>query len=898
MKKYLGWIIAGGVLLLLAAILVGVFLFVTRRPFPDTSGVQTVSGINAPVEIIRDESGIPHIYAETTDDMYFAQGYAHAQDRFWQMEFSRRLGAGRLSEYFGESTLSIDRFMRTMGFFDTAQREYESLPESNRSALEAYAAGVNAYTQGRATGALGLEFTLLGLQGVDVEIEPWEPVNSLTWLKIMAYDLGGNLQEELNHIDLVARVGLEKAMEFYPEYRIEDMPVIVPDAELERFLDDELLSDAPSATAAARAAAAGRADVGAGGSGRTALAVPESGSPITAARQALTDNLVGGEVAFEPLAFGRGGSVGSNSWVIGGSRTQSGMPLLATDLHLGVQMPSIWYEVVLHAGTDTASGDRPFDAAGFSFAGVPGIILGHNSDIAWGLTNVNPDIQDLYIERINPENPHQYQVNGEWRDMEVRVEEIDVHGLSEPFRFTVRTTRNGPIITDAEGSQDERSGFGVEVPSPAPEGLALTELSLRWTAFRINRTFRAVFEWNRARDFGEFREASQYFDIPSQNLVFADTRGNIAYQTPGLIPVRRTGDGAFPVPGWVDDYQWEGFIPFEELPYTFNPEQDYVVTANNAITSERYEHLITTDFNHGYRARRIVDMVEADGERITAEDVADQQGDSLNLSAAEIVPYVVDVAPGEVEIADLTVPAEDIGVAQEILAAWDGYMTEDSPAAALYALFYVSLIEETLKDEIPAKLWKRSRLLGGTSRLHTFFHNILSEPDNPWWDDVTTPDRREQRDEVLRRALAGAMVKGQDLLGTRVGRWEWGDLHTITFRNQTFGESGIGLIESLFNRGPYPVRSGLDQVFSADFDVTDPFEVVNHTSMRQIIDLADLTESRLVHTTGQSGHPYHEHYTDFIEKWRTVEFHEHYWGRSELLASDFDLLRLDPAADQ
>ncbi|MFW5785701.1 MAG: penicillin acylase family protein [bacterium] len=893
MKKYFGWIIAGGVLLVLAAIVVGTPLFVTRRPFPDTSGVQTVSGISAPVEIIRDESGIPHIYAETTDDMYFAQGFAHAQDRFWQMEFSRRLGAGRLSEYFGESTLSIDQFMRTMGFFDIAQREYESLPESNRTALEAYAAGVNAYTQDRAPGALGLEFTLLRLQGVDVEIEPWKPVNSLTWLKIMAYDLGGNLQEELNHVDLVARVGLEKAMEFYPEYRLDDMPVIVPDEELEGFLGDALLS----AGASGSAAEPERAHTGA--AAPKPAQKPELGRFTSAtAMQSLTEELIGGETVFEPLAFGRGGSVGSNSWVIGGSRTQSGMPLLAADLHLGVQMPSIWYEVVLHAGTDTASGRRPFDAAGFSFAGVPGVILGHNGDIAWGLTNVNPDVQDLYIERINPENPHQYLVNGEWRDMEVGVEEIDVHGRPEPFRFTVRTTRNGPIITDAEGPQDERSGFGVDTPSTPPEGATLTELSLRWTAFRVNRTFRAVFEWNRARDFAEFRDAAKYFDIPSQNLVFADTRGNIAYQTPGLIPVRRNGDGTFPVPGWVDDYQWEGFIPFEELPYTFNPEQDYVVTANNAVTSDRYEHLITTDFNHGYRARRIVDMVEAGGDRIAGDDVARQQGDSLNLSAMEIVPFVLDVAPADVEIAGLTVPAEDIRAAQEVLDGWDGYMSEDSSAAALYALFYVRLIEETLRDEIPAKLWKRSRLLSGTSRIHTFFHNILSDPENSWWDDVTTPDVREDRDEVLRRALAGAMVTGRDLMGNRLSRWEWGGLHTITFRNQTFGESGIGLIESLFNRGPYPVRSGLDQVFSADFDLADPFETVNHTSMRQIIDLAELSESRLVHTTGQSGHPYHEHYTDFIEKWRTLEFHEHYWKREELLESDFDLLRLDPAAKE
>jgi penicillin amidase len=904
MKKYLGWFIAGGVVLLIVVIVVGASFWVTRRPFPETDGVTTVSGISAPVEIIRDESGIPHIYAETTEDVYFGQGYAHAQDRFWQMEFSRRIGAGRLSEYFGESTLSIDTYMRTMGFFEIAQREYESLQESSRRALEAYAAGVNAYTQDRSPGELGLEFTILGLQGIDVEIEPWKPVNSLTWLKVMSQDLGGNLQRELDHIDLVGLVGRERAAEFYPPYRQDEMPVIVSDEELEQSLGTDVLEGVNSEETALESAL-DRAAAALAPTGTLALTdPPTSTAAVTptdgavARFRSVVERLVGGDAALEPMAFGRGGNVGSNSWVIGGSRTESGMPLLAADLHLGVQMPSIWYEVVLHAGTDTASGDRPFDAAGFSFAGTPGVILGHNKHIAWGLTNVDPDVQDLYIERINPDNPNQYQVNGQWRDMDIRVEEIGVAGRPEPHRLVVRSTRNGPIISDARGPQDERSGFGVEPPSAPPESLELTEISLRWTALRVNRTFRAIFEMNRARDFGEFREAARYFDIPAQNLVYADTKGNIGYQTPGMIPIRRSGDGTFPVPGWVDDYQWEGFIPFEELPFVFNPEKDYIVTANNAITSDRYRHMISSDFAHGYRARRIAEMVERDGERITADDVAEQQGDSQSISYREILPYVADLAANTVEVEGVEVAAEDIVDAQQILVDWDGRMATDSVGAALYALFYVALVEETLQDEIPESLWKKNRLLSGTSRLHSFFHNTLPDPGNAWWDDVKTPDVTEVRDTILRRALAVAVVRSNELMGRNPNRWEWGKLHTITFRNQTFGQSGIGIIERIFNRGPFPVPSGLNQVFSNDFTVADPYEVVNHSSMRQVIDLSNLTESKLVHTTGQSGHPFHRHYSDFIDKWRTIAFHEHYWSRQELLQSTFDLLRLDPEREE
>ena len=879
MKRFLGWIIAAGVLVVLTLAVVVVFFTLTRRPFPDSSGRVTVPGITAPVEVIRDQRGVPHIYAETSRDLYFAQGYVEAQDRFWQMEFSRRLGTGRLSEYFGETTLGVDRFMRTMNFRDVAQAEYERLTGETRRSLEAYARGVNAYIRSRSPGRLGLEFTLLGLQGVDVRIEDWKPLHTLIWLKIMAYDLGGNLEDEINRIELLRLVGREKTDAFYPDYDFSETPVIVPDAELRESLgEDFLVGSGPR-----RSAGLGSGSASAG-----------SGS-IDGAVAALSGGVVGDGAAFEPLLFGRGGNVGSNSWVIGGSRTETGMPILAADLHLGVQMPSLWYEVVLHADSDPSLGGDPLDVAGFSFPGAPGVILGHNSSIAWGLTNVNPDVQDLYVERINPENPNQYLVNGEWRDMETRVEEITVQGRDEPLRFIVRETRNGPIITDAAGPQDERSSFSVEPPGVPAESLGLTELSLRWTALEPNRTFESVFRLNRARDFEEFREAASYFDIPSQNLVYADTAGNIGYQTPGLIPIRRIGDGTLPVPGWVDEYQWEGYIPFEELPYSFNPEKDYIATANQPVTTDSYPYLISSAYNHGYRARRIVEMIEEGSPNIDLQAVAAQHGDSLNIAAPEILPTLLEVEPREIEIAGEVITPEEIVELQDLLADWNGRMSRDSAGAAAFALVFTALTEETFYDEIPASLRRRPNLLRQTSRLQRFFREAVTDPDNPWWDRVTTPERREGPEEIMLRALARALVEGRDLPGGPPDRWRWGELHTVTFRNQTFGESGIALIEGLFNRGPYEAPSGLDQVYSADFDVTDPYEVVNLSSMRQIVDLGEPGRSRFMHTTGQSGHPFHRHYDDFIEMWRDVEYHPRYWSREDLLAGSYDLLRLDPA---
>ena len=341
------------------------FFIVTRRAHPKTRGEVTVSGLDAPVEVLRDENGIPHIYAETTSDMYFAQGYVHAQDRFWQMEFWRRIGAGRLSELLGEATLSTDVFLRTMGFTELAREEYESMAAGPRAALDDYARGVNAYIGDRKPGRLSLEHGLLALQGVAVEIEPWKPEHTLTWLKIMSYDLGQNMQTELDTLRLVRAVGTELAAEYFPDYQ-EDMPYIVNEAELERHLGEELAGAPGARRGAPGTAATGDPD----SASEWPVALNHLAAALTAAADGREANpaFVGGSMPPRGLAFGRGPGLGSNSWVIGGSRTADGMPILANDPHLGIQMPSIWYQVSLH------SAEEDLDVAGFSFPGPPALL--------------------------------------------------------------------------------------------------------------------------------------------------------------------------------------------------------------------------------------------------------------------------------------------------------------------------------------------------------------------------------------------------------------------------------------------------------------------------------------------------------------------------------------------
>jgi penicillin amidase len=879
-----------------------VFFWFTRRAHPRMSGEIVVEGIDAPVEVLRDENGVPHIYAETTRDLYFAQGFVHAQDRFWQMEFWRRAGSGRLSELLGAGALSNDTFLRTMGFTEIAEQEYELLSDDVRRALDAYAQGVNAYIEDRSPGELSLEHGLLALQGVDVDIEPWRPVHTLTWLKIMSYDLGQNLQTELDTLRLIRAVGTDLAAEYFPEYR-DEMPRIVSASEMENSVSGSVGAGRGSGTkpgiAGRAGTAANPAPAGAPASG-TRTAETSYRRTLAALAAALHSDdaasmFVGGAAPPSGVALGSGHGLGSNSWVVDGSLTVSGMPILANDPHLGIQMPSIWYEVGLH------SEEENLNVAGYSFAGAPGVIIGHNDHVGWGVTNLAPDVQDVYLERINPADPTEYRVGNEWRDMEIRTEVIEVAGRSTPEVIRVRKTRHGPIITDLSSNSRFR-GFGIDVPRVAADGLTLTELSLRWTALEPNRTMESVHRLNRATNFEEFRDAVSLFDVPSQNFVYADTEGNIGYQAPGLIPVRRNGTGRLPAPGWTDDYEWEGYIPFEELPYALNPEKGYIATANNAVAPEDYPHLIATEFNHGYRARRIVDMIETlAGEGISVEDIERMHGDTYNISAEEVLPYLAEVdMSGDVPEATLPEEAPEVAAvtlerAKVLLLSWNRRMERKSAGATLYALFFQNLVEAVFLDQVPQDLWMDSSRFTEGSRVQSVIAGLLERPDSVYWDDLETPDRRETRDDILRRALFEALIDGASLFDAPASEWRWSEIHTAEFRHQTLGESGVGIIEWLFNRGPVGVAGGMEQVLSADWNLSEPYEVSILSSMRQILDFSDLDASRMIHTTGQSGHPFHRHYDDMIEPWADVAYHPHRFSREAVEAGRVHRLTLEPA---
>ncbi len=820
-------------LLFVAALLVVAWVFLTRRAFPQIQGVVRLPGLDGPVEIVRDALGIPHIYATTTHDLFFAQGYVHAQDRFWQMDVWRHIGSGRLAEMFGPSQVETDAFLRTLGWRQIAEQEYAALPPEDKAVLDAYAEGVNAYLRDRGGVDLGFEFVILGLLNPGYQPEPWTPIHTLTWAKAMAWDLRGNMDSEIERAILLGKFSPERVAELFPPYPYDRHPLIVPEW---------------SATGGTSGAAAGL---------ERATYIPLL--QTVAQRFALLDGLLGFSAT----------DIGSNSWVVAGSRTATGKPFLANDPHLAAQLPSIWYEIGLHCRPKTPQ--CPYDMAGFSFAGSPSIVIGHNDRIAWGFTNVGPDVMDLYIERINPDNPNQYEVNGKWVDMEVRTEVIRVAG-GEPVTVTVRLTRHGPIISDTYGKLENfAEQAGIDLP-------AHYAIALRWTALEPTRTLRALLAFGRAQNWEEFRQAATLFDVPAQNLVYADVDGNIGYQMPGRIPIRKPGhDGTLPVPGWTDDYEWQGYIPFEELPFVFNPPKGYIVTANNAVVGPDYPYLLSTQWAYGYRAQRIVEMIERAPRPIDAEYIAWMQNDTLNLNAAFLVPLVTQLDYGEARL----------NRARDMLRRWDYRMDVDSAPAAVFAAFWRHLLNDAF-EELPEKY----RAIGG-ARWFEVVRRLSAEPDNPWWDDTTTP-AVETRDDIFRRAMQEAVDELEERLGADPQGWAWGKLHTLTLQNQTLGKSGVAPIEALLNRGPYSVPGGSSVVLNTGWVATKGYAINWLPSMRMIVDLSDLSRSLAIHTTGQSGHPYHPHYVDMTDLWRTGRYHPMRWTEAQVYAAAEGVLRLVP----
>lgn len=798
---------------------------VIRRPLPAHGGELDVPGLTAEVTVHRDARGVPHIVADTPEDLFRAQGWVHAQDRFFEMDYRRHVTAGRLSELVGanEDALAADKVIRTFGWRRVAEQEWPLLRPETRAYLEAYAAGVNAYIRDKDLEALGVEYAVLGTQVTLAQPEPWDPVDSLAWLKAMAWDLRGNYDEELDRAMAYATLrDVARVEELFPRYPEDRNAPILPAGD-----DVEQVS--------------------------TEVDLPALGADLEAALEGVRRALDA-----VPHLVGEGQGVGSNSWVVSGEHTASGSPLLANDPHLSISAPGIWSQVGLFCRDVGA--DCPFEVSGFSFAGFPGVIIGRNADLAWGLTNMGADVTDFFLHRTDPD-AGTYTRAGEQVPFETRTEIIEVNG-AEPVELEVRSTVHGPIVSDVLGIQRIAN-------SPTADGVRrATEVALGWTALEPGTTADAVFLLNTAATPEDVAAAAAAFVVPAQNIVYATVDGRIGYQAPGRIPVRTQvvggpvpSDGTWPRPGWDQRYDWQGYVDPAALPALVDPAEGFIVAANQAVTPQGTEPFLTADWDYGYRSQRIRDRLTeqiAAGELMTLESTGELQNDTHSPFADLLVDAL------------LAVPVEDPFTREgvDLLRDWDRRMEADSAAAAYFAAVWDTLLELTFWDDLPEDQWP-----DGGSRWLTVVTNLLEDPDSPWWDDRRTVNVVESRDEILARSLETARLELTVSLGKDPRDWQWGRLHVAAPRHAVLGGDGIPApVRRLMNPTPLPAPGGSSIVNANAWDAASgSFEVTAIPSMRMVVDLADPDAATWVTLTGTSGHPGSVHYTDQFDEWARGE---------------------------
>ncbi len=753
----------------------------------------SIPGLDGEVTIAYDSFGVPHIYATTPRDLFAAQGYVHAGARWWQMEWLRRTASGRLSEWVGAGTLERDITMRSLDLTGSAQRNLERLPQQSQTVLADYARGINAWVADRAPSQLALEYDLLSAAGVSVSVEPWQPLDSMRMQSLQALSFTeASLFTEMFKGYITDTAGAAISAMLLPPYPYDQHPIITEP----------------------------------GG-------VP-AWQPQTQGQSLLPDRSV------PDLSDIRADFTltGSNSWVVSGARSVTGMPLLANDTHMSVRMPSFWYENGLHCMP--VSAQCPYDVHGFSIAGGPGILIGHNAHIAWGMTTAQTDVGDFYTLALNPENPLEYRYNGAFVPMHTRTETIAVFN-AEPHTFEARSTVFGPVL-------DTYQGLAVGAP-----------VALHWVDLDRNRTISAMLLLNRAQDWDQFRAALSLFDIPALNFQYADVEGNIGYVLGGSIPARVDGhDGSVPVPGTDDTYRWAGYMA--DNPFVFNPAVGYIVTANNAtIRPENYPVPVATFFDYGYRAARIEALITATPQH-DVESFSAIQRDSHTPAADILLPA----------LANLTFPDPRAQSAANWLLAWDRQSTQDSAQAALFNVFWSKVLLLGF-DELPVYESAHSVYLMSL---------VIDAPLHPLWLNLDAD--LIGRDAVISRAFTEALLDMQEQFGEDRETWRWGDLHTVRFQPSLLALLPVDPQLAAQMTSLIPADGTFASVNVSSYDPRSSYAPDNIPSMRMILDLSDFDRSRIINSTGQNGDARSPNYGDQSVLWGAGDYRPHRYSRENI----------------
>ena len=745
--------------LALIIVVAGICGYIAWASLPTYSGSLALDGLESPVTITRDEFAVPYIEAENTKDLYFAVGFAHAQDRLWQMEVARRVGQGRIAEVLGSQGVDIDRFMRTLGLYRKAELAWGSLSEDSKTHLQAYADGINAFLDDPG-GPLPPEFWFLWHTP-----EPWKPADSLVWIKMMALDLSSNWRDEVTRARLLSVVSEDQLRDLWPNQ---------PDGSL------------PS---------------------------------IRGSLDKLND------VASLKWLKGFEG-LGSNIWMVSGSKTVSGDPILANDPHLTLRAPSVWYLASLSA--------PGIDVMGATMPSLPFVIIGQNEHIAWGFTNSNADVQDLFVEQIDPEDDLRYLTPDGSESFEVREEKIHVR-WGKDIDLELRSTRHGPIVSEL----------------PAFAGLTEDDqvLALQWTALRDeDRTADAGFDLATAVDWQSFSAALENFDALPQNAGFTANDGTIALRLVGDIPIRRAGMGWLPLPGWTGDHDWIDFIPFVGLPSTVNPASGTIVNANNKLVDASYPHFLTSEWRPADRARRIQYLLESNKSDL-ASTMA-MQNDIYSTLAEDFRPWWLSASGVMPEV-------------EEAMAGWDLVMRTDAAEPLIFVAWYATFVEAIFADE----LGRGFELYEGI-RADAMRHVLQNVPH--WCDDISSSELVESCDERAQEAFQAAWADLQAAYGDNWQSWQWGPVSEATMEHRPF--SRVPILGSLFSISS---EKGGDSssINVARYRSSAPFHTASAPSLRMIADSSEPYTANLVVAAGQSGHPLSSHYRDLTALWREGRYH-------------------------
>ena len=759
------------------------------RSLPQTSGIVTLEAVGGKVEIFRDKFGVPHIYAQNESDLFFAMGYAAAQDRLWQMELYRRLGSGRLAEIFGEELLATDRFFRTLA----AGRGEWAIPADLEFIPRRYLQGINAYRQSH-TDRLPIEFKLLGYQP-----ELWRLDDIIAVFRVLNWGLSFGWKVDLTAADILAKVGESRYREAFAVGHNTPLPPLSDTAEM------------------------------LGRNGDFLAGVFDRVKKIT----------------------GIAPSPASNNWVISGKKSITGKPLLANDTHMGLTNPSLWWQVHL-----TCPG---FEVAGYTIPGLPGISVGHTRHVAWGITNVMVDDVDFYVEKLNPDNPHQYWYIDHWEKIKSIRQVIQVKD-SEPVKTIIYLTRHGPVLpASISGSFNSQQ-----------------TVAARWAVNEVSEPLRASYLMLKSKTAEDMIAALRTWQAPGQNFVFADSTGNIGYWCCAAIPIRAQGDGMLPAPGWTADYEWQGLVAFDEKPHMINPARGYIATANNRIAADAYPFFISNYWGPSDRVKRIRYLIEQQ-QRLSIRDMQRIQTEVFCRLASDIVARMIRVLE---ERPTYSRKEELLG----FLENWDFNMSSESAAASLFEVTYNYMLENIFKGAMGPSLYRRylDLMVFAPRALQAILHT-----DRSAWID----SGGNTMDDIVEKSLHQAVDRLESSLGDNTSGWTWGRQHTLTFEHVLGKRKPLNHI---FNIGPYPVPGNQLTVNKKQYDYTNPYNTLVGASQRMIVDMSDPPASLHVLPTGQSGLLGSPHYRDQTALYLNGEYHQVWTDRRQLIDSGAEQLVLAP----